>query len=74
METRLSNVFKTTNITKLDKAISENCCAILQVTAEWKTLKQPVHSLKVIAIWSTFDIQIDITWAIFWEKLKNYSF
>ena len=32
---------------------------------KWKTLKQPA---------STFDIQIDITLAIFREKMQNHTF
>ena len=28
--------------------------------------------LRVVEVWTNFDIQIDITLAIFWEKLQNY--
>ena len=65
METRLFNPFKTINVTKLTKVIQENSYRVLQVTSKWKTLKQPVYLLKAVEFWSTFDIQIDITLAIF---------
>ena len=31
-------------------------------------------SLRAVESWATFDIQIDITLGIFWEKLRNYTF
>ena len=74
METRLSNIFKTTNVTKLTKVILESSYRVLQVTSKWKTLKQPVYVLKGVEFWPTFAIQIDITLAIFWEKLQNHTF
>ena len=74
METRLSNIFKITNVTNLTKVIQESSYRVLQVTSKQKTLKQPVYFLKVVEFCSTFDIQIDITLAIFWEKLQNHTF
>ena len=74
METRLSNIFKTTNVTNLTKVILESSYRVLQVTSKWKTLKQPVYFLKTVRFCPTFDIQIDITLAIFWEKLQNRTF
>ena len=74
METRLSNIFKTTNITNLTKVIQESYYRVLQVTSKQKTLKQPLYFLKAVEFCSTFDIQIGITLAIFWEKLQNYTF
>ena len=74
METRLSNIFKTTNVTNLTKVIQESSYRVLQVTSKQKTLKQPVYFLKAVEFCSTFDIQIDITLAIFREKLQNYTF
>ena len=74
METRFSNIFKTTNVPKLIKAILESSYRVLQVTSKWKTLKQPVYFLRVIVFFSTFDIQIDITLATVLEKLQNYTF
>ena len=61
METRLCNIFKSSY-------------RVPQVTFKWKTLKQPVYFLKVVEFCPTFDIQIDITLAIFREKLQNYNF
>ena len=39
METRLSNIFKTTNVTNLAKVIQEIPYRVLQVTSKSKTLK-----------------------------------
>ena len=74
METRLSNIFKTTNATNLTKVILESSYRVLQVTSKWKTLKQPVYFLKAVELCPTFDIQIDITLAIFPEKLQIHTF
>ena len=74
METRLSNIFKTTNVTNLNKVIQESSYRVLKVTSKQKTLKQPVYFLKTVEFFSTFNIQIAITLAIFWEKLQNYTF
>ena len=69
METRWCNIFKTTNVMKLTKAILKSSYRVLQVTSQWKTLKQPVYFLRAVEFWPTFDIQISITLALFWEKL-----
>ena len=74
MEMRLSNIFKTTNVTNLTKIIQESSYRVLQVTFKWKTLKQPVYFLKTGEFGPTFDIQIDITLAIFRGKLQNHTF
>ena len=74
METRLFNIFKTTNVTNLTNVIQESYYRVLQVTSKQKTLKQPLYFLKAVEFCSTFDIQIGITLAIFWEKLQNYTF
>ena len=74
METRLSNIFQTTNVTNLTKVIQKSSYRILQVASKWKTLKQPVYLLKVVGFWPTFDIQVDITLAVFQEKLQNQTF
>ena len=74
METRLSNIFKTTNVTNLTKVIQESSYRVLQVTSKQKTLKQSVYFLKAVEFCPTFDIQIDITLAIFREKLQNHTF
>ena len=71
---RLSNIFKTTNVTNFTKAILKRCYRVPWVTSKWKTLKQPVYFLKAVEFWPTFDIQVDITLAIFREKLQNHTF
>ena len=74
MEKRLSNIFKTTNITKLIKAILKSSYnRVLQVAFKWKTLKQLVYYLRAVKFWPTFEVQISITLAIFWKKLHNYT-
>ena len=74
METRLSNTYKTTNVTDLTKVILESSYRVLQIKSNWKTLKQPAYFLKAVELCPTFDIQIDITLAIFGEKLQNHTF
>ena len=58
----------------MTKVILESYYRVLQVTCKWKALKQPVCFLKAAGFCPTFDIQIDITLAIFWEKLQNHTF
>ena len=70
----MSNTFKITNITNLTNVIQQYSCRVLQVTSKWKTLKQPVYFLKAIEFWPTFDIQVDITLAIFWLKVAKPHF
>ena len=48
METKLSNIFKTTNVTNLTKVIQQSSYRVLQVKYKWKTLKQPVYFLKAV--------------------------
>ena len=48
METRLSNIFETKNVTNLTKVILESSYRVLKVTFKWKTLKQPVYFLKAV--------------------------
>ena len=38
METRLSNIFKTTNVTNCTRSFNKT---LAEVTSKWKTLKQP---------------------------------
>ena len=68
METRFSNIFKTTNVTNFTRAILKSSYRVLQVIFKWKTLKQPVYFFKT-TFSSTFsllfDNQIDITLAIY---------
>ena len=65
MEKRLSNIFKTTNITKLTKAILKSSYGVLQNTSKWKILKQSAYFLRDVEFWPTFDIQVSIALAIF---------
>ena len=74
METRFSNIFKTTNVTNLAKVIQESPYRVLQVTSKSKTLKQSTYFLKAVEFFPTFDIQIDITLGIFREKLQSHTF
>ena len=72
MKTRLSTIFKTTNVTNFVKAILKSSYRVPKVTLKYKTLKQPVYFLNAVEFCPTFDIQIDITLAIFREKLQNH--
>ena len=74
METTLSNIFQTTNVTSLTNVIQKSSYRVLQVASKSKQLKQPVYFLKAVEFWPTFDIQVDITLAVFWEKLQNHTF
>ena len=74
MEKRFSNTFKIKNITNLTRVILESSYGVLQVTFKWKILKQPVYFLKAVKFCPTFDIQIEITLAIFRENLQNQTF
>ena len=74
MEMRLSNIFKTTNVTKLTKTVLKSSYRVLQDIFKWKTLKQPIYFLRAVKFWPTFDIQISISLAQFWEKLQNCTF
>ena len=72
MKTRLSTIFKTTNVTNFVKAILKSSYRVPKVTLKYKTLKQPVYFLNAVEFCPTFEIQIDITLAIFREKLQNH--
>ena len=74
MEMRFSNIFKTTNVANLTKVVLGSSYRVLKVTLKWKTLKQPAYFLKAVEFCPSFDIQIDITLAIFREKLQNHTF
>ena len=71
---RLSNIFKTGNVTKLTKVFLESSYRVLQVTSKQKTLKQHFYFLIGLEFWNDFDIEIDITLVIFREKLQNHTF
>ena len=74
METRLSNIFKTTDVTKLTKVILKSSYRLLKTISKWKTLKELSYFLQAVEFGSTFDIQIDIILTMFQEKLQNYTF
>ena len=74
METRLSNIFKTTKVTNLAKVFQESPYRILQVTFKYKTLKQSVYFLKAVEFCPTFNIQIDIFWLYFGKSCKTTLF
>ena len=57
METRFSNIFKTTNVANFSKVILKSSYRLLQVTPKWKTPKQPTYFLQVVEFRSTFDIR-----------------
>ena len=51
---KLSNIFKTTNVTNFTKAILKSSYRALQVTFKQKTLKELVYFLKAVEFCSTF--------------------
>ena len=48
MEERLSNIFKTRNVTKLTKAILKSPYRVLQVTSKLKTQQHSVYFLRAV--------------------------
>ena len=60
------DIFETTNVTKLTKSILESCYRVLRENTKTNRLLS-----RVLESWPTFDIQIDITLAIFWDKLQS---
>ena len=64
METRLYNIFKSKNVTKLTNSIVESSYNFLLDT--FKTdLKLLAHFLWAVKLLATFNLQIDITMEIF---------
>ena len=51
----------------LIKAVLESSYRVLKVTFIRKALKRPIHVLRAFEFWAMFNIQIDISLAIFWE-------
>ena len=70
MEKRFSNIFKTTNVRKVDQDHSK----MFLVTSKWKILKQIVYLLRAVELWPTFDIQISINLALLWKKWQGCTF
>ena len=66
MEMRLSNIFKTTNVSNSTKSILKSSYTVLQVTFTQKTLKQPICFLKAVKFCSTF-------WHSSWHNFSYIS-
>ena len=47
---------------------------VLQGTNKLISLKRPIYFVTSIDFWAIFDIQIDITLAVFWNVFQNYTF
>ena len=62
---KIVKIFKTTNVTMWTKAILKSFLENNKTTRPF---------LRAIEFWPTFNIQIAITLAIFWEKLQNCTF
>ena len=62
---KIVKIFKTTNVTMWTKAILKSFLENNKTTRPF---------LRVVEFWPTFNIQIAITLAIFWEKLQNCTF
>ena len=60
METKMSNMFKTTTSQIWQRSFKKSY-RVLQVTSKSKTLKQSVYFLKAVEFCPTVDIQIDIS-------------
>ena len=65
METRLYNIFKRQNATKLARPILKSSHKVLLETILSVTLRQPVHLLRTVEFLATLNLQINITLVIF---------
>ena len=65
MEMKLSKNYK---CHEADQGRLKSPYEVLQVTLQFKTLKQTLHFLWVVEVLATFNLQSDITLALFWEK------
>ena len=65
METRLYNIFKSKNATKLARPILKSSYKVLLEAILSVTLRQPVHFLQTVEFLATFNLQINITLVIF---------
>ena len=72
METRFCNISKTTKATDLIRTIMKSSCRVLLDACNLTTSTQLVFLLRTVEFYRTFDIWYFITFAIFWEKLRNY--
>ena len=74
VETRLSNIFKTTNVTNSTKVIQQSSYSVLQVTSKWKTLKQLACFLKVVEFDLLFTFKLTLLWLYFGKSCKTTFF
>ena len=65
MDTRLYNIFKSENATKLARPILKSSYKVLLETILSMTLNQPVHFLRTVEFSAAFNLQINITLVIF---------
>ena len=70
----ISNIFKTSNVTNLTKAILKGSYRFLQVTSKWKTRKTSVYFLRAAEFWPTLDIQISINFSYTLGKVAKLHF
>ena len=66
METRLYNIFKRKIATKLAKSILKS-----SIRNNFIYDLKPVHFLWTVKFLAAFNLQINITLVVFWEKLQN---
>ena len=65
METRWRIIFKTANGHEVDH---DHSTKSLQSSWSLITLTLPLHFLQTVEFLATFDVQIDKTFELFWEK------
>ena len=65
METRLYNICKSKNATKLARPILLSSYKVLLEKILSVTLRQPVHFLRAVEFLATFNLQINITLVMF---------
>ena len=72
METRLYNIFKSKNATKLARPIPKTSYKVLLETRLSVTLRQPVHFLGTVEFLATFNLQINSFGNILRKVAKLY--
>ena len=65
METRLYNIFKSINASKLAKPILKSSNKVPLETILFMVLRRPVHFFWAVEFLATFKLQIDVTLVIF---------
>ena len=58
---------------EVNQGLLESSYRVLQATSKWKAPKQLFYFLRSVKVLPTFASQIDITLAISWEKMQNYT-